>query len=79
MHITITFKANRGKYERVKSYQVEADTPEEASEAITVLITSIYAEMGKQVEVSCQQSRDNLHCEPDKMKERFADRTFIRE
>lgn len=79
MNITITFKADRGKYERVKSYQVEADTPEEASESITVLITSMYEEMGEQVEVSSQQSSDNIYCEPDKIKGRTADRTFIQE
>lgn len=77
MHITITFKADRGDYEQVKTYQVVAETPEEASEAITVLITSMFAEMGERVELSSQQYRQNFYCEPDRINVRLADRTFI--
>jgi len=79
MHITITFKADRGEYEQVKTYQVVADTPGEASEALSVLITEMYAEMGEQVEVSSPQSVQNIVCEPDRIKERQAGRTFIQE
>lgn len=79
MHITITFKADRGEYEQVKTFQVVAETPEEASEAITVLITAMYAEMGERVEVSSPQSAQNIVCEPDRIKGRLADRTFIQD
>lgn len=53
MHITITFSHNLTDKTHVQSFLIQADTAFEASEVITPLLASVYAEMRECMHVTC--------------------------
>lgn len=55
MFITITFSHDRSTKQHIHKYLVQGDTASEASEAITQLLLSVYAEHGAGVTVTTQQ------------------------
>ena len=56
MFITITFSHDRGGKEQIHKYLVQGDTASGASEAITQLLLSVYAEHGAGVTVTSQHT-----------------------
>ena len=75
MFITITFSHDRGGKEHIHKYLVQGDTASGASEAITQLLLSVYAEHGAGVTVTTQQADQQLGHDDAIVKSRQASRT----